>query len=87
MVLNALVKRLKHRAKDDFKGRHFEATLILQAVSWCAAEAALVEASPSIKCAGRTARHQPGPRTQSIASPSALRPSAGLADEGRGMLR
>ena len=34
MVLNALVEKLKRRAKDDFKGRHFEATLILQAVSW-----------------------------------------------------
>jgi transposase, IS6 family len=34
MILNALVERLKRRAKDDFKGRHFEATLILQAVSW-----------------------------------------------------
>jgi transposase, IS6 family len=34
MILNALVEKLKHRAKDDFKGRHFEASLILQAVSW-----------------------------------------------------
>src|SRR3954454_22900811 len=34
MVLNALVEKLKRRAKDDFKGRHFEAKLILQAVSW-----------------------------------------------------
>ncbi len=34
MILNALVERLKRRAKDDSKGRHFEATLILQAVSW-----------------------------------------------------
>ena len=34
MILNALAERLKRRAKDDFKGRHFEATLILQAVSW-----------------------------------------------------
>jgi transposase, IS6 family len=34
MILNALVERLKRRAKSDFKGRHFEATLILQAVSW-----------------------------------------------------
>src|SRR3954452_24243250 len=34
MILNALVERLKRRAKDDFKGRHYEATLILQAVSW-----------------------------------------------------
>jgi transposase, IS6 family len=34
MILNALVEQLKRRSKDDFKGRHFEATLILQAVSW-----------------------------------------------------
>jgi IS6 family transposase len=34
MILNALVERLKRRAKNDFKGRHFEASLILQAVSW-----------------------------------------------------
>ena len=33
MILNALVERLKRRSRDDFKGRHFEATLILQAVS------------------------------------------------------
>src|SRR4051794_41877487 len=31
VVLNALVEKLKRRSKDDFKGRHFEATLILQA--------------------------------------------------------
>ena len=34
MLLNALVEKLKRRSKSDFKGRHFEATLILQAVSW-----------------------------------------------------
>src|SRR3954452_19586503 len=34
MILNALVEELKPRSKDDFKGRHYEATLILQAVSW-----------------------------------------------------
>ena len=34
MILNALVEKLKRRSKDDFKGRHFEAELILQAVSW-----------------------------------------------------
>src|SRR3954453_19056757 len=34
MILNAIVEKLKRRSKDDFKGRHFEATLILQAVSW-----------------------------------------------------
>ena len=34
MILNTLAEKLKRRAKDDFKGRHFEATLILQAVSW-----------------------------------------------------
>ena len=34
MILNALVERLKRRSKHDSKGRHFEASLILQAVSW-----------------------------------------------------
>ena len=34
MILNALVERLKRRSKDDFKGRHFEAALILQTVYW-----------------------------------------------------
>src|SRR5215204_12129 len=34
MILNALAEKLKRRAKADFKGRHYEATLILQAVSW-----------------------------------------------------
>src|SRR5215212_6441653 len=33
MILNALAEKLKRRAKDDFKGRHFEARLILQAVA------------------------------------------------------
>ena len=34
MILNALAAKLKRRAKTDFKGRHFEAGLIVQAVSW-----------------------------------------------------
>src|SRR3954467_10065631 len=34
MILSAIAEKLKRRAKDDFKGRHFGATLILQAVSW-----------------------------------------------------
>src|SRR4051812_525515 len=34
MILSAIAERLKPRFKDDFKGRHFEAPLILQAVSW-----------------------------------------------------
>src|SRR3712207_4633893 len=34
MILNAIAAKLKRRSKDDFKGRHFEATLIVQAVSW-----------------------------------------------------
>ena len=34
MILNALVEKLKRRSKDDFQGRHCEAALILQAVSW-----------------------------------------------------
>ena len=34
MLLNALVERLKRRSKGDFRGRHYEAPLILQVVSW-----------------------------------------------------
>jgi transposase, IS6 family len=34
MILSAIVERLKRRSKDDFKGRHFEASLILQTVAW-----------------------------------------------------
>src|SRR4051794_17193159 len=34
MILNALALKLKRQARDDFRGRHFEATLIVQAVSW-----------------------------------------------------
>jgi transposase-like protein len=34
MILNAIAAQLKRRAKDDFRGRHFEAGLIVQAVSW-----------------------------------------------------
>ena len=34
MILNAIAAKLKRRSKDDFKGRHFEAALIVQAVSW-----------------------------------------------------
>ena len=34
MILNALVEELKRRSQADFKGRHFEGALILQAVSW-----------------------------------------------------
>ena len=34
MILSAIAERLKRRSKDDFKGRHFEAPLIVQAVSW-----------------------------------------------------
>jgi hypothetical protein len=34
MILSAIAEKLKRRSKDDFKGRHFEASLILQAVCW-----------------------------------------------------
>ena len=34
MILNALAEKLKRRSKDDFKGRHYEAALIVQAVAW-----------------------------------------------------
>ena len=32
MILRAIAEKLKGRSKNDFKGRHFEASLILQAV-------------------------------------------------------
>ncbi|NEI32412.1 IS6 family transposase, partial [Rhizobium leguminosarum] len=34
MILNAIAGKLKGQSKDDFKGRQFEAWLIIQAVSW-----------------------------------------------------
>src|SRR3954467_838669 len=34
MLLSAIAAKLKRRSKGDFKGRHFEATLVVQAVSW-----------------------------------------------------
>jgi hypothetical protein len=33
MIVNALVERLKGRSKQDFKGRRYEASLILQVIS------------------------------------------------------
>ena len=32
MILSAIADKLKRRSKDDFKGRHFQASLILEAV-------------------------------------------------------
>ena len=34
MILSAIAAKLKQRAKADFKDRHYEAALIVQAVSW-----------------------------------------------------
>ena len=34
MILNAIAEKLKRQSKDDFKGRQFEAWLIIQAVCW-----------------------------------------------------
>jgi hypothetical protein len=34
MILNAITEKLKRQSNDDFKGRHFEAWLIVQAVTW-----------------------------------------------------
>ena len=34
MILSAIAAKLKQRSKADFKGRHYEASLIVQAVSW-----------------------------------------------------
>jgi len=34
MILSAIAAKLKQRARSDFKGRHYKAALIVQAVSW-----------------------------------------------------
>ncbi|MBG6148632.1 hypothetical protein IWQ51_006798 [Labrenzia sp. EL_142] len=34
MILTAIADKLKRQSKYDFKGRQFEAWLIIQAVSW-----------------------------------------------------
>jgi hypothetical protein len=34
IIPNAIAEKLKRQSKDDFKGRHFEAWLIVQAVAW-----------------------------------------------------
>jgi hypothetical protein len=34
MILNAIVEKLRRQSKDDFKGRQFEAWLIMQEVVW-----------------------------------------------------
>ena len=34
MIRHAIAAKLTRRAKADFKGRHYEAALIVQAVSW-----------------------------------------------------
>ena len=34
MILSAIAAKLKQRARTDFKGRHYEVALIVQAVAW-----------------------------------------------------
>jgi len=34
IILSAIAAKLKQRFKGDFKGRHYEAALIVQALSW-----------------------------------------------------
>jgi len=34
VILDTITEKLKRQSKDDFKGRHFEAWLIVQAVTW-----------------------------------------------------
>jgi transposase-like protein len=34
MILRAIAEELRCLFKDDFKGRHFQASLILKAVCW-----------------------------------------------------
>ena len=33
MILNAIAEKLNRQSRDDFKGRHFEAWLVMQAVT------------------------------------------------------
>ncbi len=33
MILNAVAEKLRRQSRDNFKGRHFEAWLIVQAVA------------------------------------------------------
>ncbi len=34
MILNSIAEKLKRQSKDEFKGRYFEAWLIVQTVAW-----------------------------------------------------
>lgn len=34
VILRATVEKLKRQSKEDFKGRHFEARRIIQALTW-----------------------------------------------------
>lgn len=34
MILSAIAAKLEQRAKANFKGRYYEAKIIVQAVSW-----------------------------------------------------
>jgi IS6 family transposase len=36
MILSTIAAKLKQRAKADFKGRHYEVALIVEAASGCA---------------------------------------------------
>jgi transposase, IS6 family len=37
MILSAIAEKLKRQSTDDFKGRHFETWLMVQAVAWYSA--------------------------------------------------
>jgi CheY-like chemotaxis protein/HPt (histidine-containing phosphotransfer) domain-containing protein len=67
MILSAIAEKLKRRSKDDFKGRHFEATLILRAAP---------ANSPLHQLLRRNARHQEIP-----AGPIEARPRVLVVDD------
>ena len=72
MILSAIAEKLKRRSKDDFKGRHFQASLILQAVSLVSALSAEL---PRHRGAVPGARPGGGPR-----HPEPLGPGLRAAD-------
>ena len=83
MILNALALKLKRQARGDFKGRHFEATLIVQAVSWYLRYALSyrnIEEMLLERAGGRPFHHQPlGPRLRARhRAPPAQVPQAAL---------
>jgi hypothetical protein len=77
MILRAIAEKLKRRSRDDFKGRYFEASLILQAVSWylrcplsyCDIKAGFLQAFTTKRPGNLSASLQRGRVTRSPSAP------------------